>query len=165
MLDLVEVLFVYEHNYVFRDCDEHIKLAIKVTTINGIEDCALFLWDEFVVDNEKNQQIIQDKSEETIRFFQESVGLYNTNHPTYIYNNVQTIVRTNGTKENYQENLDTVVIDTNNVISLEHDYRRKVGLVNIKEIVSYSFNNDKSAKRVFQLITQDVINYIRFRWG
>ena len=162
LLELTNTLFAYNDNYVFRDNDNHIKLAIKVTAINGTENCALFLWDEFAVDDERNQQIIQEKSDETVRFFQESIGLLN--HP-YIYYDVQTIVRANGTKENYQESLDTDIITNKDVISLEYDYRRDVWLVKIKGIVSYSFNNENSAKQVFRLITKDIINYIRFRWG
>ena len=168
MLDVAEEVYIYKDNHVIND-DEHFKLAIKMPQCNRVENYALFIWEEFdnCNDDERNR-IIQLKSEETIRFFQETIGIINNYIPTLLYHEVQTIVRlNNGTIERYIENNNTDVLQYENTIdiSVECDYRRNKWLVKVKGVVTFTFDNETSARRVYQLIKKDLSNFTIFRWG
>jgi len=162
MLDLVETIFVYESDCVFKD-DEHIKLAVKLPVS---QTYALFVWDDFNQEDEPlNRQIIQKKKEETIRFFQETTAVIYDYLPRLIYSDVMTILRmNNGTVGRYQNYPNTDIRLNENGISLEYDSIRDLWLVNIRNIVSFSLGNENSAKRVYRIITRDISNYIIFRW-
>jgi len=168
MLDTAETIYACNGNYVIND-GEHFKLAIKMPQCNSVETYALYLWDEFANGSDKERDLaIQSKKEETIRFFQETTGLINNYIPTLLYHEVQTIVRlNNGTIERYIENNKTDVLQYENVIDIcvERDCRRNVWLVKVKGIVTFTFDNEMSARRVYQIIKKDLSNFVLFRWG
>lgn len=168
MLDISEEVYIYNTNHVIND-DGNFKLAIKMPQCNMVENYALFLWDEFAnsTDDERNRTI-QLKEEETIRFFQETTSIINNYIPNLLYHEVQTIVRlNNGTVERYVEGNNTDLLQNENAIeiSVERDCIRNVWLVKVKGIVTFSFDNEISAKRVYQIIKKDLSNYAIFRWG
>ena len=168
MLDIAEEVYIYNGNHVIND-GGYYKLAIRMPQCNRVENYALFIWDEFdnCNDDERNR-IIQLKSEETIRFFQETIGIINNYIPTLLYHEVQTIVRlNNGTIERYIEDNNTDVLQHENVIgiSVERDNRRNVWRVKVKNIVTFTFDNETSARRVYQIIKKDLSNFALFRWG
>ena len=165
MIGTAHIVYTNNGNYVIND-GGHFKLAIRIPQCNKVEKYALFLWDEFVDDNdEERNRIIQLKAEETIRFFQETVGVINNHIPTLIYNEVSTILKHNeGKVADSQETLNTEIISYEGGISLEYDFGRNVWYVHLKGIMSIMLNNESSARRVCQLLLKDISNYIRFRW-
>ena len=168
MLDVAEEIYRYNENYVIND-NGHFKLAIRMPQCNKVENYALFLWDEFANGNDdERNRIIQLKTEETIRFFQETVSIINNYIPTLLYHEVQTIVHlNNGTVERYIEDNNTDVLQHENVvdISVERDYRRNIWLVKLKGFVIFTFDNEASARRVYQIVKRDLFNFTIFRWG
>ena len=150
MLDVAEEIYRYNENYVIND-NGHFKLAIRMPQCNKVENYALFLWDEFANGNDdERNRIIQLKTEETL------------------YHEVQTIVHlNNGTVERYIEDNNTDVLQNENVvdISVERDYRRNIWLVKLKGFAIFTFDNEASARRVYQIVKRDLFNFTIFRWG
>ena len=160
MIDLTDKIYSYKENYVFND-DEHIKLAIKLPD----NYYSLYIWDEYSnLDTEDVDSIIESKSKETIRLFQETIGLYNTRFPTSIYKEVNTIIRINGIPEVLSGNNYTETVKEECGVSLMHDFLNNSWLVRIGKIVNYPLNNEKSARKVFDLIVKDISNYICYKW-
>ena len=165
MLDIADIIYHCNENCVINE-DEHFKLAIKMPQCNMVEICALYVWNEFAnISNEDRDRAIRSKAEETIRFFQETTAVINDYIPRLIYNDVMTILRqNNGTIGAYQHNQDTDTLLRDNDVSLECDSRRGVWFVNVRNIVTFSLDNENSAQRVYQLVSKDILNYICFRW-
>ena len=163
MLDLVDTIFIHNENYVFND-GGRVKLAIRIP-FNQIY--ALFVWNDFNTEDEhRNRQLIQSKKEETVRFFQETTGVIYDYLPRLIYHDVITILRVNdGAVVRYQNNPNTDIILNENGISLEYDATRGLWFVKIRNVVSFSLNNENSARRIYQLVLRDISNYLSFRWG
>ena len=159
----MDTIFIHNENYVFND-GGRIKLAIRMPFT---QTYALFVWNDFNTEDEhRNRQIIQSKKEETVRFFQETTGVIYDYLPRLIYHDVMAILRANGgTVSAYQNNIDTDIIENENGVSLEHKLNENTWLVNIRNIVSFSLNNENSAKRIYQLVLRDISNYLSFRWG
>lgn len=141
-------------------------LGIRLPSNNDVL-FALFLWDEYNGENNEAMRIIiQSKAEETITFFQETTAVIYDHLPRLIYHEVMTILRmNNGTVRTYQNNLNTDVIVNENGISLEHDIRNNRWCVNVREVVTFSFDNENSARQVYGLISRDILNFLSFRWG
>ena len=77
-----------------------------------------------------------------------------------------TILRiNNGTVRTYQNNPNTDIRLNENGISLEHDIRYNRWCVNVRRVVTFSFETENSARQVYNLISRDVLNYLSFRWG
>ncbi len=160
MIDLTDKIYSYKENYVFND-EKHIKLAIKLSN----NHYSLYTWDEYnEIDNGDVDSIIESKSKETIRLFQETIGLYNTILPTSIYQEVQNILRYSGCSESYNDNCYTDLIKAECGVTLECDYAKNTWFVKIGNIVFYALKNENAAQRIFALITKDISNYISHRW-
>lgn len=166
MVGVAQIIHAYNGNYVISDGGQT-KLAIRLPLCNNVQNFALFLWNDYDDENaDAMDGIIQSKSEETIRFFQETTAVINDYLPRLIYNEVTTIVRNNnGTVARYQNNPNTDIRLHENGNSLEYDIRRRIWLVNVGRIVTFSLNNENSARQVYRLISRDILNYISFRWG
>lgn len=168
MIDVAEEVYRCNSNYVIID-EGHYKLAIRMPKCNGVETFALFLYDEFADGNDdERKSIIQSKAEETIRFFQETTGVINNYIPTLLYHDIQTIVRlNNGTVEHYMEDNNTEILESENVICISEgrDDARNNFFVKIKGVVTFTFDNENSARRVYRMIKKDFSNFSLFRWG
>lgn len=165
MVGVAHIIRAYNDNYVINDGGQT-KLAIRLPS-NNKALFALFLWSEYNGENnEAIRNIIQSKAEETIRFFQETTAVINDYLPRLIYNDVLLILRqNNGNVGRYQNNQDTDVLFNEGAISLEHDYRKDRWCVNVRKVVTFSLDNENSARRVYSLISRDIQNYLLFRWG
>ena len=166
MVGVAHIIHAYNGNYVITDGGQT-KLAIRLRLCNNVQNFALFLWNDFNIENaDAMNEIIQSKAEETITFFQETTAVINDYLPRLIYNEVTTIVRNNnGTVARYQNNPNTDIRLHENGNSLEYDIRRRIWLVNVGEIVTFSLSNENSARQIYRLISRDILNYISFRWG
>ena len=167
MLDVVNSVYNVGENCVIKDSG-HFKLAIKMPKCNGVQIYALFVWNEFEeVCDEIRRITIQSKTEETIRFFQETTGIINDFIPRLLYHEVQTILRlNNGRIERYEENNSTKIMKENRIITtMEYDSLKNIWCVKISNVVTFTFDNENSALRVYGLITKDLSNFISFRWG
>ena len=163
LVGVANIIRAYDGNYVFDD-GGRTKLAIRLPSNNNTL-FALFLCNEYNGDNEAIRTIIQSKAEETVRFFQETTAVINDYIPRLIYGDVMNILnQNNGNIREFQNNMGTDIVQNENVICLEHDLRRGIWYVNIGKILSFVIGNENSARRIYQLISRDISNYIRFRW-
>ena len=166
MVGVAHIIHAYNGNYVITDAGQT-KLAIRLPLCNNVQRFALFLWNDYNNENaDVMNEMIQAKADETISFFQETTAVINDYLPRLIYNDVMLILRqNNGNVERYQNNQDTDVILNEDGVSLEHDYRRDRWCVNVRRVVTFLLDNENSARRVYRLISKDILNYLSFRWG
>ncbi len=166
MVGVAHIIHTYNRNYVITDGGQT-KLAIRLPLCNNAQHFALFLWNDFNIENtDTMNEMIQSKAEETITFFQETTAVIYDHLPRHIYHDVMTILRiNNGTVRTYQNNPNTDIRLNENGISLEHDIRYNRWCVNVRRVVTFSFETENSARQVYNLISRDVLNYLSFRWG
>ena len=166
MLNVEETIYIYKENYVIND-NGNLLLAIKMPKCNMVETYALFAWNEFAnSSDEERNEAIGLKAEEAIRYFQETTAVIYGFLPRLICHDVMTILKLDcGSVGRCPNHTDTTILLNENGISLEHDFRRNIWLVNISNIVSFSLNNKNSAERIYQLVSKDISNYINFRGG
>ena len=75
MVGVAHIIHAYNGNYVITDGGQT-KLAIRLPLCNNVQNFALFLWNDFNIENaDAMNEIIQSKAEETITFFQETTAV------------------------------------------------------------------------------------------
>ena len=159
-----DIVHKYRNNFVFRETDEgNIILAIPTTSFKDTIDYALFRWNDAPLNDIKLlQEIIYRKEIETKRFFQESVGIWNSPH-LHLYKDAQMLLKINGVTDNNENG--SSIYNFTEYFKIQKDQLSDVWHLNIGNIISFKLANENSAIRLSQIIKKDIEDYIRYRWS
>ena len=156
-----DIVHKYRDNFVLRETDErNIILAFPTTSFKDTIDYALFRWNDAPLNDKKLlQEIIYRKEIETKKFFQESIGIWNSPH-LHLYKVAQTLLKINGVADN---NNCPLIDNFTEYFKIQKDQLSDVWHLNIGNIISFKLANENSAIRLSQIIKKAIEDYIRYR--
>lgn len=162
IMDSTDIILQNEDYILYKNGDSTF-LAVQIPNTEP-KKCAQYEWRDFVnVDGNQVEQIINNKVEETIKIFKETLGLISTLHPTTILKEVSDILKFNSCEASLHNTEQIGTILSSSQISLEQDFCNGIWIVKVANH-KYCLANEKTARRVYALIKKDIDNFIKSRW-